>query len=90
MTEVRERQLARQACANAALSPQQVVEQCHINAPLQAKILAAIEKLHVSARAYHRILKVSRTIADLDTANGVDFDHVLEALSFRLFDKAST
>jgi len=42
-----------------------------------------IDKLHLSARAYHRILKVARTIADLDNADTVNTQHLSEAISYR-------
>jgi len=42
-----------------------------------------IDKLHLSARAYHRILKVARTIADLDHAQTVEQQHLIEAIGYR-------
>ena len=44
-------------------------------------------KLHLSARAYDRILKVSRTIADLDAAALIAPEHVSEAIGYRMFDR---
>ena len=56
---------------------------CHIeNDTLQLLELAA-EQLYLSPRACHRILKVSRTIADLDGATDINSEHVAEAISFR-------
>jgi magnesium chelatase family protein len=43
----------------------------------------AIDKFHLSARAYHRILKVARTIADLDNSNSVNIQHLSEAIGYR-------
>ncbi len=48
---------------------------------------SAVDQLHLSARAYHRILKVSRTIADLENANEIKQKHLMEALSYRAFDR---
>ena len=49
--------------------------------------MTAIEKLDLSARAYHRILKVAQTICDLSTSDHIQADHLYEALSFRNFDR---
>ena len=48
---------------------------------------AAFEKMHLSARARARIVKVARTIADLDGSEGILPKHVFEAVSYRIFDK---
>jgi magnesium chelatase family protein len=48
----------------------------------------ALEKLQLSARAYHRILKVARTIADLGNAECISQQHITEALSYRQLDRA--
>ncbi|MET0345237.1 MAG: ATP-dependent protease, partial [Casimicrobiaceae bacterium] len=54
------------------------------------KLLArAMARLSLSARAYHRILKVARTIADLAGSASVDSAHVAEALQFRRFDRVA-
>jgi magnesium chelatase family protein len=46
-------------------------------------LLAAAERLHLSARGYHRVLRVARTLADLDASQEVRRLHVAEALSYR-------
>ena len=46
-----------------------------------------LDKLNISARAFHRILKVARTIADLEQASSVDKQHLTEAISYRQFDR---
>ena len=49
----------------------------------RSQALAAAETLHLSARSYHRLLRVSRTVADLDSSDLVTSQHVAEALQFR-------
>lgn len=77
------RQQTRQGKANNELSPNELQQ----HAPLgeaQAKILAlAQQRLNLSARGYHRVLRVARTIADLADSETIDTPHLTEALSYR-------
>lgn len=72
---------------NAQLESSQVQEICKLN-PLGQKLLkTAMERLQLSARAYDRILKVSRTIADLANSENILPEHVAEAIQFRSLDR---
>lgn len=73
--------------ANAQMSPQMVRDICKINAAGQALLKKAMEKLGLSARAYDRILKVSRTIADLAGSDEIKLEHLAEAIHFRSLDR---
>ncbi|HVS94797.1 MAG TPA: YifB family Mg chelatase-like AAA ATPase [Mucilaginibacter sp.] len=73
--------------ANAQMSPQMVREICKINTAGQTLLKKAMEKLGLSARAYDRILKVSRTIADLGGSEDIKLEHLAEAIHFRSLDR---
>jgi magnesium chelatase family protein len=73
--------------ANAQMSPQMVRDICKINAAGQTLLKKAMEKLGLSARAYDRILKVSRTIADLAGSDDIKLEHLAEAIHFRSLDR---
>jgi len=79
----RERQLARQHIANAQLSSAEIDRYCLPDAAASALLRAAIERLHWSARAYHRVLKVARTIADLAGSETIGSSHAAEAIQYR-------
>jgi magnesium chelatase family protein len=74
--------------ANAQMSSKQLKEICKITAAGQNLLKAAMEKLNLSARAYDRILKVSRTIADLSASDDIKPEHLAEAIQFRGLDRA--
>jgi len=71
------------ARCNAELSPTQVRRDCRIDADGEALLRTAMRRLGLSARAFHRILKVARTIADLEASDGIATRHVAEALQYR-------
>jgi len=79
----RRRQQQRQGVVNGQLDARQVKRHCTLNTAQQAFMAAAIERLHLSARAFHRVLKVARTIADLAGADGIETAHLGEALGYR-------
>lgn len=74
---------------NAQLDSRWVRKVCYIDETGQKLLKSAMQKLQLSARAYDRILKVSRTIADLDQSEAIQLKHLSEAIQFRSLDKAS-
>ena len=81
------RQRARQGKPNGELQPREVERYCVPDAHGQALLKAAFARLSLSARAYHRILKVARTIADLAAADTLAASHVAEAIGYRRLDR---
>ncbi|MFY7651426.1 MAG: YifB family Mg chelatase-like AAA ATPase [Chitinophagaceae bacterium] len=72
---------------NAQMSSKQLREICMIDKVGEMLLKKAMEKLNLSARAYDRILKVSRTIADLDSAESIRPEHLAEAIQYRSLDR---
>jgi len=75
--------------SNAQMSTKMVREICTISEAGQALLKKAMEKLGLSARAYDRILKVSRTIADLAGSESIELEHLAEAIHYRSLDRES-
>ena len=73
--------------SNSQMSPKMVRDICKISAAGQTLLKKAMEKLGLSARAYDRILKVSRTIADLAGSEEILLEHLAEAIHFRSLDR---
>ena len=72
---------------NARMSARQIKAHCMLSDDSQDLIRVAMTELNLSARAYDRILKVSRTIADLEGTEAITPDHVSEAIQYRTFDR---
>ncbi|HLX57776.1 MAG TPA: YifB family Mg chelatase-like AAA ATPase [Ktedonobacteraceae bacterium] len=83
----RERQLERfkdtKMTCNAEMGPNEVRAYCELDAPGERLLKAATQQLHLSARAYHRVLKLARTIADLAESNTIMANHLAEAIQYR-------
>ncbi len=73
--------------SNAAMSSKQLKVYCQINEAGNQLLKTAMEKLNLSARAYDRILKVARTIADLDNSANIETNHLAEAINYRSLDR---
>lgn len=92
---IKERVLCAQAFArsrqgnllNSRLSVDQIKEFCSLCPSADLLLKKAFEKLSMSARAYHRVLRVSRTIADLEKSHEIGEKHIKEAIKLRLLDK---
>jgi magnesium chelatase family protein len=84
----RERMLVRAGTPNARLDQAQTREACRLDAADEALLERAMEGLQLSARALYRILRVARTIADLDGSDAIRTPHLTEALGYRRFERA--
>ena len=84
----RARQLERQGKANALLGTQEIDAHCAVEAEAEALARQAIARLALSARAYHRVLRVARSIADLAGRERIGVAQVAEAIQYRKLDAA--
>ena len=85
--DARTRQLERftgtRLACNAEMTPAEVRESCQVEEAAQSLLKAAMKQLYLSARAFHRILKLARTIADLESSEIIKAHHVAEATQYR-------
>ena len=86
----RDKALSRQACPNSALTAMQIKKICCIGEPAYRLLDQAMTQLGLSNRAYHRILKLARTIADLADSQDIETAHIGEAISYRRLDRSTT
>jgi len=77
------RQQQRQQKGNHLLSASEIELHCRPDSAGEALLRAAMQRLNWSARAYHRVLKVARTIADLSSASEIGKQHIAEAIQYR-------
>jgi magnesium chelatase family protein len=88
VAQARAKMIARQERENARLVTREIDNTCLPDAKGATLLKQAIARLGLSARGYHRILKVARTIADLAGEQRVSESHVAEAIQYRRFDRA--
>ena len=69
--------------SNADMGPAEVRDLCQVDDAGRSLLRAAMQQLHMSARAYHRILKLARTIADLAGSETIETVHLAEAIQYR-------
>jgi magnesium chelatase family protein len=89
VVRARARQLARQGRCNARLSDAQIETGCALDSAARALLERAISELRLTARARQRVLKLARTIADLEEAADIGAPHVSEAIMLRCLDRRS-
>jgi magnesium chelatase family protein len=80
-------QLVRQGKPNAELTARETEKRCRTDAQGETLLKTAIARLNLSARAYHRVLRLARTIADLAGAETIEVVHVAEAVQYRRVDR---
>ena len=79
----RDRQMARQGKPNAALGTQEIDDLCQLDGAGETLLKQAIARLNLSARAYHRVLKLARSVADLAGSDSISTTHLAEAIQYR-------
>lgn len=89
VSNARHIQLIRSQCPNSQLNNANIKQHCQLTKQDASLLESAIEKLGLSARAYQRILKVARTIADLENEEKINTKMISEAISYRRLDRAA-
>jgi magnesium chelatase family protein len=83
VSAARERQTERQGVPNSALAGRKLREHCALEGDAETLFSRAIDRMALSGRAHDRVLRVARTLADLDGAEGIGVEHLAEALNYR-------
>ncbi|MEE9426274.1 MAG: ATP-dependent protease, partial [Methylococcales bacterium] len=85
--KTRERALERRGHLNALLTPTEIKRDCQLDDASSSLLEQAVDKLGLSHRAFHRILKMARTIADMQAVDAIQTAHISEAISYRRLDR---
>ena len=85
--KARDRQLDRQKCLNAKMTNSQIDDFCELDQPTEQLLVSSIDKLKLTARSYHKILRLARTIADMASSPKIQSQHLAEAIAYRKLDK---
>lgn len=72
---------------NSMMNPEQIEQHCKLTQTAQKIMKQAFEKLKMSMRSYHKVIKIARTIADLEQSNDIQPEHIQEAILYRSLDK---
>lgn len=88
IVQARKLQMTRSDACNADLSATQIESLCRCSKDNLIWLQNACQQLQLSARAYHKVLKISRTIADLAAKANIEKEHLMEAMQYRCFDRA--
>ncbi len=83
----RERQLERQGCVNALLAQRDLARYCVLDSAGEKILTRALARFRLSARSYHNLLRVARSIADLAGCARIEPPHVGEALAYRALER---
>ena len=70
------------------MAPRQIREFCRLDSPCMEQLKTSVHELGLSARAHDKILRVARTIADLEDAEAIELSHLSEAINYRLLDRS--
>ena len=89
VTAVQELQIERQGRLNSQHSANDIETYCDLDSESMSFLERACESLNMSARAYHRVLKLARTIADMEQVSRINQTHLAEALGLRSLDRRS-
>lgn len=87
ITATRQRQIGRQQKLNTHMTNKEIEQSCLLNHECEELMDRAFEQLGLSARGYHRTLKLARTIADLENSKMIQTNHLREAINYRCYDR---
>ena len=85
--KIQQNRFGKEKSCNARMTPKQIKEFCALGIAEEKLLVGAMNKLRLSARAHDRILKVSRTIADLVGAETIEGSHLMEAIGYRSLER---